>query len=221
MLKKLSVLVVLAIIFAIVFGACGEAGGDPGIPNNPGDEGPGNGEPVWELGEKGPSGGLIFYVHDEPEGFYVEGYGVEGQPGFFEGYYARYMEYAPDDVLQDTVWEIGVPGSFTDISGTEEGLGLGRKNTAIIIASHAAIMPAAVASAVTIEGISGWFLPSKDELALLTGSMWGYPDVNMSGDYWSSTQYDSEEAYFAIMAKGANNASKDELKNVRPIRAFW
>ena len=168
--REASVIVVLAMVFAMLFTACGETGdGEDNI--------------VYEYGDIGSSGGYIFYVHEDPEGFYVEGFGEEGQPGYFRGYFARYLEYAPFDLLQDVPWQTGTSGDFVDIAGTEEGLGLGRKNTAHIISNYSAIMPAAAASVVPVDGLSGWFLPSREELALMMNFMWGEADINLSGDY--------------------------------------
>ena len=233
MLRKgnLCVLVVLAIIFALAFGACGELGleglldGDlsegrvdlysdypPGATIGPG---------FYKVGEPGPAGGIIFYAPSE--GFYVD-----GEVGRF-----FYLEAAPEDLPGGLyLWQ----SAENEIVSTGTAIGTGRRNTALID-DHADETPAASAC---IELRTGdrpdWFLPSIDELSELRNQWYNAenPDVynfNIevgSSRFWSSSQYafisvirTAMISCFASPLEPWNyNYKASETNFVRAIRAF-
>ena len=248
--KKLSVLVVMAMIFAMVFGACGDlgdldisgllGGGDPditGLSDLPGENPDGQesnpdypdgvepGPGIYEVGDEGPRGGIIFYAPDE--GFTVEGYGNPGDPGYFATYTAYYLEAAPNNTGQRRWGTLGV-----DIGGTETAIGTGRKNTAIIHA-HSDGTPAASACVTLDTGDrTDWFLPSRYELIELCKYWYdnGKPaDLNFTtGLFWSSSQYSESEAYSQSIStygdysddEAGTNSKAMTIVNIRAIRAF-
>ena len=118
----------------------------------------------------------------------------------------------------------GAPGGCygTAVSGVN-GLvvGTGKQNTAAIISGCADAGTAAkVARAYTLNGYSDWFLPSKDELALLY-SLQSVVGGFASDVYQSSTQIDAHSE-FVINFSGSilRQSFKNSLYRVRAIRAF-
>lgn len=108
-----------------------------------------------------------------------------------------------------------IPGA----DGTE--VGTGSQNTADILAGCNETKTAAeVADMYVLNGFVDWFLPSKDELNLL------YLQRNVVGGfesviYWSSSEIDSESAWFHTMNAGnIGSLGKTSVVVVRPIRAF-
>jgi hypothetical protein len=95
--------------------------------------------------------------------------------------------------------------------------------------------PAALAAstyAPTVNGVvvTGWFLPSKDELnaldtSNLPSSNDGVGGLYPRGFYWSSSQGDVESAWGQDVGAGGgsywqNFAVKNAVTRVRPVRAF-
>ena len=116
----------------------------------------------------GPAGGLIFY----DKGAYSDGW--------------RYMEAAPSDQSLGIAWGNDV----ADLS-TVPDIGKGKTNTATIVAHYGAgiTYAAGICDALTINGCSDWFLPSKDELNamyvnLKAQGVGGFENIH----YWSSSE---------------------------------
>ena len=145
MLKKreITLLVGLVIIFAMVFAACGEAGGEDG---------------VVELGSRGPGGGVIVYENEE--GRTIVGPGPGGEEETF-----KYFEA----FLLPQKYALGEFSTFGDDSehpkkGDSESFdfGMGKYNTQRLVALGS---PAAKACAdYRGGGYSDWFLPSVAEV---------------------------------------------------------
>src|SRR4029450_7201290 len=96
----------------------------------------------------GAGGGLIFYENPD--------YPRDGW---------RYLEAAPFDQSAGAPW-----GCFRRaVAGAERtAIGSGKPNTAAILASWAdPLSAAALCANLSVNGVRGWFLPSRDELALL------------------------------------------------------
>jgi Protein of unknown function (DUF1566) len=104
---------------------------------------------------------------------------------------------------------------------TYDFIGSGQVNTNAILA--ACSDPGTAAKACdTYEnnGYSDWFLPSKDELNLMYPQRSFIPDMS-SGTYWSSSQYDDNDAYAQDFSTGGqNHISKVGPGYVRAIRKF-
>ena len=156
-----------------------------------------------QVGDTGPGGGTVFYV------------------GSFTltstGQTMSYLEVA-GATWTDT--RVAWSGNTSSSVSTSEALGSGAANTAAIIAqSNTAGRAATNAAAYNGGGLTDWFLPSYQELAALQGSGQGGP-YNSPG-YWSSSQYNSTNAFTRVMS---NNSTPYMLKGstrwVRPIRAF-
>jgi len=183
-----------------------------------------NGKPIWKatyynIGDRGPAGGLVFYVTDG---------GAHG------------LEAAPVDQIRGAEW--GCYGMRIS-GGGDKVVGTGAQNTAEIMAgckkNHIA---ARVADAYTLNGYNDWFLPSQDEL----NEMWlkladsdgdgrnrGPKDSNNLGgftvnSYWSSSEVGGNVAWVQAFLTGSqvgvtkNNKESDrgQKYRVRAIRAF-
>ena len=204
-LAKLFGIIMLFMTIGFSFSACNNGSTDP----NP------NLAPiVYNIGDTGPGGGIIFYKSEA--GFTLIDSGV----------IAHYLEVAPVDTEQSLAW---ASSSFvsTDIKGTSITIGSGRNNTAIILATDNAA-PAAKACNDLDTGKDDWFLPSKDELNELYLQK-NLPNIGLDTTvypvYLSSSQYNSTSAWSQNVQAGnqgvqnkpdfgANNA------HVRAIRAF-
>jgi len=149
------------------------------------------------VGGIGPGGGYVFF----DKGNNNDGW--------------QYLEAAPANTEFTTQWgHLGI-----DISGTGTVVGTGRQNTHLIGSGNAAQL----CTQLTINGLTGWFLPSKDELDL----MYKILKVKDLGDlkdtwYWSSSQDDSNRhAWGQNFTNGYRSAnSKSSTNSVRAIRAF-
>jgi hypothetical protein len=123
-------------------------------------------------------------------------------------------------------------GSHTNTRARGDGVGAGLKNTAIIIANQGTVDGSAFAATVcneysvteTVGGITtiygDWYLPSKHELNLLylqKTVVGGFAD----GNYWSSTEFGSFDAWYQYFGSGFQyGANKGLTFYVRAIRAF-
>jgi hypothetical protein len=72
-----------------------------------------------------------------------------------------------------------------------------------------------------LNGYSDWYLPSKNEMSkmiLNKNAIGGFSSAN----YWSSTEFDSLNAYYSNFTSGNSNmtGSKNSVANVRAIRTF-
>jgi len=158
-------------------------------------------------GDVGPAGGFIFYVNPN--------YAADGW---------RYLEAAPFDQSAGAAW-----GCFRRlISGARgTGIGSGRQNTADIVAACTDKQSAAVLCAnLKLNGVEGWFLPSRDELAVLYANLkgidFGTRGVADNFSYWTSTQQTADMANhidFADLGR-QHYDDKDFPRRVRAVRAF-
>jgi len=162
---------------------------------------------TYKVGDKGPAGGWIFY----DKGVFTNGW--------------QYMEAAPNDIGPAQWGAIG-----TDVGGTSTSAGTGRANTQRIVPAlnqtgddGAALL----CTALNINGHTGWFLPSKDELNLMyvnlkTKGLGGFGN----GWYWSSSQGDYNTSAWAQRFSdgyqyGGNDWShKGNTYSVRAVRQF-
>jgi hypothetical protein len=161
-------------------------------------------------GDVGPSGGLIFHVNPN--------YAKDGW---------RYLEAAPFDQSAGARW-----GCFRRAIAGARGtaVGTGKQNTADIIAAcNDAESAAALCSSLNINGFTGWFLPARDELALMYANLkkTGASDFGTRGivdnfSYWTSTQQTTDMANhidFADLGR-QHYDDKDFPRRVRAVRAI-
>lgn len=129
----------------------------------------------YNLREKGPGGGWIFYINPNWEN---------------DGW--KYMEAAPADLSSSEVWSNVTTAIGVTAQGTAIGTGLSN-TTAIIIQAGHTNSAALLCRNYNGGGKTDWFLPSKDEL----NQMWvnlkegiGYTPVPglSSGTYLSSSE---------------------------------
>jgi len=165
----------------------------------------GNGqETLYSIGDIGPAKGLIFY----DKGVFSNGW--------------RYLEAAP----LETEFKVQWGGYKQDLSGTSPMIGRGKQNTEIIIERLKLLgdlgKAAQLCANLKFEGFSDWFLPSKEELVLMYKILKRNNLGNFYSDrYWSSTQFSKDQAYYINFKNGKDNMShKDQIRNVRAIRAF-
>ncbi|MFA6706511.1 MAG: hypothetical protein WCR91_01255 [Sphaerochaetaceae bacterium] len=193
---------------------------------------------VYTLRSAGQAGGLVFF----DKGSYSDGW--------------RYLEAAPYgwyDGESDPYFQWGAYGYVVDPCATATDVGSGETNTANIVNYHDLLrtlypdkdyytypkqyyanndgtVAAKVCADYELEkgGVtfSDWFLPSKDELALLYNNLKAH---NVGGFseydwfYWSSSEYDDKNAWthcFVDEGTFQYYYSKTEWNNVRPVRAF-
>jgi hypothetical protein len=165
----------------------------------------------YEPGDIGPAGGVIFYVnpHSASDGW-------------------RYLEAAPVDQSRGARW-----GCFrTMISGARAtAVGSGRQNTADIMAACTERGSAAdLCANYVLNGVAGWFLPSRDELVLMYRNLTakGLADFRDAAgmidncEYWTSTQQTADMAdHIDFADRGRlHYDDKDYPRRVRAIRAF-
>lgn len=125
----------------------------------------------YKIGDLGPAGGLIFYVHDET----VDGW--------------RYMEVAPVDSGLYVCWST----NYLDISGaTDTNIGAGKANTAAIIAIYGSNSgyAAGLCDSAVINGYDDWFLPSLGEINAMFVNLYeaGTNGYATRMFYWTSSQ---------------------------------
>ena len=160
---------------------------------------PGLGDVLYAVGDRGPAGGVVFYVTNG---------GLNG------------LEAAPADQDGGSGVEWGCYG--TSIAGADgTAVGTGAQNTADILAGCTESGTAAeIAAEYEYGGYGDWFLPSKDELDEL------YQNRDVVGgfannSYWSSTEDDSYGAWAQYFYNGYQNYNdKNDTLRVRAVRAF-
>jgi len=162
----------------------------------------------YQIGDTGPAGGLIFY--DNPH------YATDGW---------RYLEAAPVDQSAGAKW-----GCFRTPTNGARGtaIGTGRDNTKDMLANCADAGTAArLCAEYTLNGVGGWFLPSRDELAQMYRALkatglgdFGLSRVADNFSYWSSSQQTTDMAAHIDFADNGRQHSddKDFPRRVRAIR---
>jgi hypothetical protein len=166
---------------------------------------------ITQVGDTGPGEGIIFYIR--PAGFPVT---YDGSTST-----AHYLEAARNNI---GIYAWASSGFInTNITGTETGIGTGRENTRLILATDTAA-PAALAtrSGYNAGGsLTDWFLPSREELNLLYENRAVIGGFG-TGWYWSSSQYFSFIAWALDFIDGLQNPNSNKAvsANVRAVRAF-
>jgi hypothetical protein len=159
----------------------------------------------YAIGDTGPAGGIVFYTADA---------GIHG------------LEAAPVD-QGNAGW--GCPGE--PIAGAlNKAVGAGTQNTAAILSACKEVGSAArIAHDYILNGYRSWFLPSVDELELMStniGIAASAPLKNVGKfepqQYWSSSATDNNDAWVWNFVNNGNDLQepKTEKKAVRAVRAF-
>jgi hypothetical protein len=161
-------------------------------------------------GDTGPAGGFIFHVNPD--------YATDGW---------RYLEAAPFDQSAGAQWGC-FRRSLTGARGT--AIGTGKQNTADMLAACAEpASAAALCATLNLNGVTGWFLPSRDELVAMYRNLMasGVSDFGARGvvdnfTYWASSQNTADMAAhvdFADLGR-VHGDDKDFPRRVRAVRAF-
>lgn len=193
----------------------------------------------YAVGDIGPGGGVVFYVHPNGNTFTSTGSAC--------GSSCRYLELAPTGWGNGNSTGCSTPGTSTDdplcawsdtttVLGTANSIGSGYSNTELMVLAQQSYQSAATISwNYSNNGTTDWFLPSKDEInemckfARNTGQPAG-PSVGCSGGslpsgyfgyYWTSSEHNATDAiYFEFNALYPDQYTKAGDCAVRPIRAF-
>jgi len=164
----------------------------------------------YAIGDTGPAGGLIFFENPN--------HSTDGW---------RYLEAAPYDQSAGAKW-----GCFRKAIAGARGtaVGTGKQNTLDMLAACPdPDTAAALCANLSVNGVRGWFLPSRDELAHMYSNLKanGAGDFRDGGvadnfEYWASSQQTTDMAVhidFADLGR-QHGDDKDFPRRVRAIRAF-
>jgi hypothetical protein len=168
---------------------------------------------TYNLGDTGPGGGKIFYWLEAGFTQYANATDTTGTT-------AHYLEAAPADM--PTNLALASSGfTSTNISGTGEAIGTGRKNTALILATDVNAPAAKACKDYSNGGKTDWFLPSNDELNQLYVNRASVGNMG-TGNYWSSSQSVIGYACFQDFSNGSQKVvtNKSPTYTVRAVRAF-
>ena len=185
---------------------------------------------VCQLGDVGPGGGVVFYVHPGGGTFAC---------GPTLSLKCRYLEAAPSSgpsawIDEKFIWS-GTTKTSIGSSARAVAVGSGFKNTEAMIAQDATPNRAGTAARAYLgpKNLSDWYLPSKDELIALcsfspkqeTASALFYKCISKNSDktegYWSSTEYSDETTWSREASLGSQATVIKNLDlRLRPIMSF-
>jgi hypothetical protein len=163
---------------------------------------------TYEIGDRGPAGGIVFHITDD------------GAHGY---------EMAPQD---QGIKSWGCPG--INVGGADgRAIGDGAENTKNIIGWYKercfGAFAATVSSGYELNGKGDWFLPSIDSLVAMSKVISpGSTTDLVASSYWSSSQMVGIDGFFAArylsQARSGpyrpNSGSKIAQRMIRSIRAF-
>ncbi|PKN52911.1 MAG: hypothetical protein CVU55_06735 [Deltaproteobacteria bacterium HGW-Deltaproteobacteria-13] len=176
---------------------------------------------TYAIGDPGPSCvGKVFYVTADRM------HGLEAAPPGWNDPYAEDADAASawiNGVVVSNEYGDSQPIQSTLNGNTSTAIGTGLANSNAIRAQTGNTGSAAQLCEDYHGGdLTGWFLPSKDELAQLYANKdkkrWGGFQENF---YWSSSENNLEDAWSQNFANGSQPSTlKGYLRMVRPVRAF-
>ena len=161
----------------------------------------------YEIGETGPSGGVIFHNKLDTIGGW------------------NFLEVHTSDFSNEIPWGLNTTSIQTSLE-----LGSGESNTNFIFQSQGASSSYAALACLQYvhQGYNDWFLPSRDELILIYENLYvnGIGFFTPNATYWSSSQDQTfpQNAWTVSMKTPMDNNyitnNKSTLLKVRPIRKF-
>lgn len=168
------------------------------------------------IGDKGPAGGLIFYVNPN-----------------YENDNWHYLEAAPTDQIGSVMWfsESMYNNENYFITGAKStAIGTGKSNTQTIInVQGEGAYAAKICNELELGGYDDWYLPSKDELNLI------YENLHLKGlgefyqgdgeeYYWSSSEAADDDDLYAWQQSFKDGEQEEDNKwyeyRARAIRDF-
>ncbi len=184
----------------------------------------------YEVGDKGPAGGYIFYVNSNAakDGWKY----LEAAPGdLSEQYYFGFYRTSDsgEDLAVDTSTEVGTGKSNTEnlVKAMGDEAYKWPSDDETSGGSVKTKYAAKACADYTLEGYDDWFLPSKDELHLMytnlkdkgKGGTW--KDSEGDSWYWSSSEKGAHYSYKELFYDGTRtDSSRIGSFWVRPVRSF-
>jgi uncharacterized repeat protein (TIGR02543 family) len=192
---------------------------------------PCSGGGICALGDTGPGGGIVFYVHEDDDDMF-------SSTGSDCASSCRYLEVAPvgwstttgcykegtSTTDPECVWS-GVTSVEIGAAAKGTAVGSGYSNTLAMVAqSNTAGRAATVTWNYVNNGKSDWYLPSSGELAQLNARR-AASGVCTTCYYWSSTELNNWRAWGLFFGDNGGyayhyNKAHTYGQPVRPIRAF-
>jgi hypothetical protein len=162
------------------------------------------------VGDIGPAGGVVIYVSATR---------INAANGVSTG--GLYLEAAPAPYSTTTYnWCEGGTNPYTTLIGASgTAVGTGASNTQIML-NRCSGGAARAALAYRVNGISDWFLPSTDELALMS-TYKTQIGLETNSLYWGSTEGNSSVAASLVTSNGGvGGQNKGQATPLWPIHAF-
>jgi uncharacterized caspase-like protein len=157
---------------------------------------------AYKIGDTGPAGGIIFF----DKGKASKGW--------------RFLESAPMDQSSGIQWS---NSSRKDIA-TDVAIGMGRANTAAIIAAQGpGSYAASLCDSLVVGDYDDWFLPSKDELNLMYTNLKKAAMGVLGGVwFWSSSKSHANMIWGQNFSDGSQDEGNGSITKcaVRAVRAF-
>lgn len=157
-------------------------------------------------------------IGDNYQGGIIAYFFRPGDPGYDENNLHGII-VAPYDQSSGIEW---YNGNYTTTGAISAALGGGASNTNAIVASQGQGNYAAkLCYDLVLGGYSDWYLPSKEELNKIYLNKNLIGGFNSTAHYWSSTEYNSSEAFKQTFSNGYQyNYYKNTDNCVRAIRYF-
>ena len=222
---------------------------------------------VYAVGDTGPGGGIVFYVQAGGGTFTSTGSDCGTACKYFEVAtsnqgvlvwattaafcYAALSDSGTSDCQTNSIYSNSANQSTSRTAATAIGMGMANTNQIYARVSNNGgaggaatnTYAAGVAWAYSNDGMTDWFLPSKNELnqlckwnrgvawtsdatvctgGTLNSATFGASSSGFSAfSYWSSSEYDGEDHWIQSFANGDQiNVGKSRTHYVRPVRAF-
>ena len=177
-----------------------------------------------QVGDTGPGGGKIFYV--APTTFtQLSAFGSMCKT------WCKYLEAAPSSWFEggepSRSWATNVNSNQTTIvpapGAQQTAIGTGYQNSNAIVAQTGnvyATSAAVVTRTYRGQGLTDWYLPSKDELNALYAQKTSVGGL-VDGTYWSSSENSANNVWDQMFLNSTQfNHFKSDTAYLRPIRAF-